>query len=240
MKRLHLIFLSSAFLLILSSAEVSACSCESIDPPNIEFANRDAVFHGRPISVVMDSVTSSRIMLRATIQVIEHWKGINSETVEIITERDGAACGIPFDPIDEFLVYADFDSTLDGLYTFTCTRTRLIGGATEDLEYLQTVSIGDPPGVANEFSLAQNFPNPFNPSTMIRYQLASSEIVKLRVFNSAGQQINSLVNGKQGPGNHQVEWDGRDAAGREAASGVYIYHLKAGSFSEVRKMTLIR
>jgi len=56
------------------------------------------------------------------------------------------------------------------------------------------------------------------------------------VYNLLGQQVRTLVNGAQGPGYHTAVWDGRDAAGRMAATGVYIYRLQAGTFSEVKKM----
>jgi DNA-binding NtrC family response regulator len=83
---------------------------------------------------------------------------------------------------------------------------------------------------------AANYPNPFNPSTTIRYALPEASKVSLVVYNLLGQQVRTLVSGSQSAGYHSVVWDGRDAAGRMAATGVYIYRLQAGGFVQVRKM----
>jgi len=90
------------------------------------------------------------------------------------------------------------------------------------------------------FSLSLNYPNPFNPSTIISYQLPESDKVELTVFNISGQHITTLVNKEQTSGNYRVQWDGRDDKGVIVSSGVYIYRLKAGSFIKTRKMMLLR
>ncbi len=101
-------------------------------------------------------------------------------------------------------------------------------------------SIKDPGISILSFSLYQNYPNPFNPNTTISYQLPVSIEVELTIYNLLGQQITNLVNAKQPAGFYQVEWDGRDDAGREVASGIYLYQLKAGKFVSTRKMLLIQ
>jgi hypothetical protein len=89
------------------------------------------------------------------------------------------------------------------------------------------------------FQLNQNYPNPFNPGTVISYQLPRAAAAQLVIYNSIGQRIRTLVDDFQELGSHAVIWDGRDDDGRALASGVYIYRLTAGSFSEARKMVLI-
>jgi photosystem II stability/assembly factor-like uncharacterized protein len=86
-----------------------------------------------------------------------------------------------------------------------------------------------------EFSLDQNFPNPFNPSTIISFKLPVSSFVSLKVYDLLGQEIATLAEGVIQPGVHNVRWS---AAG--FASGVYLYRLKAGSFTETKKLLLIR
>ncbi len=88
--------------------------------------------------------------------------------------------------------------------------------------------------------LHQNHPNPFNPSTTIRYHLFKDCRVSLIVYNSLGQKVATLVDGHRKAGPGMARWNGRDDSGREAASGIYLYRLKAGSFSEARKMILLR
>lgn len=90
------------------------------------------------------------------------------------------------------------------------------------------------------YELGQNYPNPFNPETTIRFKLQQREQVLLTIYNTLGQKVRTLVNDVLNTGTHAVSWDGRDDQGRAVASSIYLYRLQAGSFSETRKMTLIR
>jgi len=83
------------------------------------------------------------------------------------------------------------------------------------------------------FAVYQNYPNPFNPSTTIKYSIPREEFVTLKVFNVLGQEVATLVNAQQAPGNYEVKF----SAGH-MASGVYFYILKAGDFLSAKKMLL--
>ncbi|RMF58899.1 MAG: T9SS C-terminal target domain-containing protein, partial [Bacteroidetes bacterium] len=85
------------------------------------------------------------------------------------------------------------------------------------------------------FALHQNFPNPFNPQTTIRYELARSGRVALEVFDLLGRRVATLVNGEQPAGTFTVTFDARDLA-----SGVYVYRLTAGSQVMTRTMLLMK
>jgi len=87
----------------------------------------------------------------------------------------------------------------------------------------------------NAFKLNQNFPNPFNPSTLINFTLPQASDVKLTVYNVLGQRVATLVNGSMTSGAHTVRFDANNLA-----SGVYFYRLEAGSFVQQRSMTLIK
>ena len=91
----------------------------------------------------------------------------------------------------------------------------------------------------SEVALGQNYPNPFNPSTLIPYQLATPSPVRLEVFNILGQRVATLVDGQQGAGAYVARWDGTDAAGRAAASGVYFYRLTVDGGHWTGKMVLV-
>ncbi|NOX36420.1 MAG: T9SS type A sorting domain-containing protein [Calditrichaeota bacterium] len=95
-------------------------------------------------------------------------------------------------------------------------------------------------GAPDAFNLLPNYPNPFNPGTTIRYHLPRASRVKLQVYNPLGQVVRTLVEGQQPAGRYTVQWDGRDASGRQLPAGVYFYRLKAGQFEQVRKMVLVR
>ena len=94
--------------------------------------------------------------------------------------------------------------------------------------------------VPGEFALHPNSPNPFNPSTSIRYQLAAASPVRLDVYDTLGRRVRSLVRQAQPAGYHRVEWDSRDDTGQPVAAGVYFYRLQAGPFSAVRKLVLLK
>ncbi|MCB0833863.1 MAG: T9SS type A sorting domain-containing protein, partial [Bacteroidetes bacterium] len=92
----------------------------------------------------------------------------------------------------------------------------------------------------SDFSLAQNYPNPFNPSTTIKFEVARAGKVRIRIYNTLGQEVATLVNRYYEPGRYSIEWDGRTAAGQRAASGMYIYRLEADRISHTRKMLLLK
>ncbi len=88
--------------------------------------------------------------------------------------------------------------------------------------------------------LAQNVPNPFNPSTAIRFSLAASGPATVAVFDARGRWVRTLVDETRAGGDHVVPWDGRDARGQAVASGVYFYRLIAGAVVESKKMVLLK
>jgi photosystem II stability/assembly factor-like uncharacterized protein len=97
--------------------------------------------------------------------------------------------------------------------------------------------------IPEKFSLSQNYPNPFNPSTNIRYQIKKlssphalgGDLVKLKIFDILGKEIETLVNEKQSSGTYEVTWNGSNYP-----SGVYFYKLTAGEFTETKKMVMIK
>jgi M6 family metalloprotease-like protein len=94
-----------------------------------------------------------------------------------------------------------------------------------------------------QFSLAQNYPNPFNPETDIRYQISdgsSPTHTVLKVYNILGQEVKTLVDKAQEPGNYVVTWNGKDHSGNEVSSGVYFYRIEAGDFIQTKRMVLLK
>jgi hypothetical protein len=89
--------------------------------------------------------------------------------------------------------------------------------------------------------LENNYPNPFNPTTTIRYGVRDKARVTLRVYNVAGQLVKTLVDGVKAPSpEYKVTWDGRNDRGQSVASGVYFYRLVTKDFSQTRKMVLLK
>lgn len=94
--------------------------------------------------------------------------------------------------------------------------------------------------VIADFALEQNYPNPFNPETEIRFQVAEARQVSIRIFNTLGQEVRTLISRQLQRGSHRITWDGKDNSGKDVSSGMYLYQLRAGAFSQVRKMGLLR
>ena len=90
--------------------------------------------------------------------------------------------------------------------------------------------------------LLPNFPNPFNPETTINYRLAGNtdQETKLVIYNAIGQEIRTLVQKFQSAGEYIVHWDGTNNLGQKVSSGIYMYHLTSGDFSQTRRMMLLK
>jgi hypothetical protein len=141
---------------------------------------------------------------------------------------------------------------------FISVAPESLGTGLPDLLYenvLPQVSLEPDPFILSEkFTLFQNYPNPFNPSTNIGFRLpagvsqagiadfpeGASGFVSLEVFDVTGQKTATLLSRELSSGDYVVQWNGRDDAGREVGSGIYIYRLRAGKHIQSRKMLLIR
>ena len=98
----------------------------------------------------------------------------------------------------------------------------------------------DPSQTTKEYRLNQNHPNPFNPITRIRFQLPEANHVILKIYDLLGTEIRTLVDGPYEAGHHIIDWDSSDDPDKPVSSGIYLYRMQTGSFSQVRKMTLLR
>jgi hypothetical protein len=95
-----------------------------------------------------------------------------------------------------------------------------------------------PPKFVNQ--VAQNYPNPFNPRTTLAFSIKSASNVSLTIYDVAGRQVRELVSGHRAPGIYKAVWDGTDGRGSRVASGVYFYKLVAGSFTDTKKMIVLK
>jgi hypothetical protein len=92
----------------------------------------------------------------------------------------------------------------------------------------------------NKYELLQNYPNPFNPSTVITYSMTKVGNVKIEVYNVLGKKVTTLVNQVQVAGTHSLVWNSQKDDGSKVTSGVYFLRMQAGSFSEIKKMVLLK
>jgi hypothetical protein len=126
--------------------------------------------------------------------------------------------------------------TPDALASLQLSEAKLNGGSTPVALTGSAASLSLP----QQFALLQNWPNPFNPETQIRYELAEATHVRLRIYDLAGQVVRELVDEQRAAGTHTVRWNGLNATGAEVASGAYFYRLEAGGATFTRKMSLLR
>jgi hypothetical protein len=111
-----------------------------------------------------------------------------------------------------------------------------------DEELNSLVGIDDPQNSVLDFSLSQNYPNPFNPTTKIKYSnpsiISTGErnlTVTLKVYDVLGREVATLVNEEKQPGVYEVEFNAR-----KLSSGIYFYQLKTGTYSETKKLILMK
>lgn len=113
----------------------------------------------------------------------------------------------------------------------------LLGALSLDVGAASPVEQGALP---SPLRLNQNVPNPFNPATVISFEIDEDSPVRLDIYDMAGERVRRLLDGALGAGRHAVTWDGKDQGGTALASGIYLYRIESGGFEDVRRMTLLR
>jgi hypothetical protein len=175
------------------------------------------------------------------IKYYQVWRG--GEGSPFMTQV--AAVAVDGDPeTPGFQWYDWLPFTCDVVYRYKIRAVDVAGGygAFSELAYLQCddlTSAGDSPAVPAGM-LQQNAPNPFNPSTLIRYVLPAGGTVILTIYDAAGNRVRALEQGFRTDGQHEVTWNGLDDSGSPVASGVYFYRLETPDRSEVKRMVLLK
>ena len=135
--------------------------------------------------------------------------------------------------IDQIVVFPDFD----------------LGGRTQDnIIYFDNISFySNSVGIDNRsetfpqgFVLEQNFPNPFNPSTTLRYELPEDGLVNVTIYDMMGRQVSTLLSSHQTAGYKSIQWNATNDFGKPVSAGVYLYQIQAGEFVQTRKMVLLK
>lgn len=162
--------------------------------------------------------------------------------VGVHDENGLSVCDVPFDQTNpkiglysessnSYIIYWDdkrssFGPELTNIYCQSVTLT-------EKLSATQNILI-------SKFNLSQNFPNPFNPFTMLKYTLPYKSFVTLSVYDILGREITRLVNTTQQAGFKSVQWNGTDSFGKSVSAGVYLYQIQADEFVQTKKMMLLK
>jgi hypothetical protein len=113
-----------------------------------------------------------------------------------------------------------------------------------NVNYVEVVSVptgAESDGRSARVALYPCYPNPFNPTTTIGYEVRERVPVTLAIYDVGGKRVKTLADGEStGTGYHEKVWDGRNEAGRVVSSGVYFYRLEAGGYTETRRMVLLK
>lgn len=131
----------------------------------------------------------------------------------------------------------------NGVRNFGDAQVIEVGNGALEINFVldSVTGIDDEPPVPTAIELYGNYPNPFNPETLIKFGLPSDMTVRLRIFNLLGQEVRTLDGGRLAAGEHAIVWDGRDHSGAVLPSGIYFYMLEAnGQSRAVQKMTMLK
>lgn len=120
------------------------------------------------------------------------------------------------------------------------TFTLISEAASAQLTSSNTTDTSTPANAPATFVLAQNYPNPFNPSTTIRYSVPKTSPVVLTIYDILGHEIRTLVNTVKTAGTYSIVWNGDDNRGVPVSSGLYFYRIRAGQYSDMKRMALIK
>ncbi|MCK9335997.1 MAG: T9SS type A sorting domain-containing protein [Candidatus Cloacimonetes bacterium] len=138
--------------------------------------------------------------------------------------------------------FTDNNITDSGTYHFWLQTTDFDGLISHYGPLAVHVSMGEEPGSVIPLITVLNkpYPNPFNPTLTIAYDLATIDHVEIKIYNSKGQLVKNLVDSLQQAKNHRIVWDGRDNSGREVATGTYLISMKAGTYSSLTKAVMLK
>ncbi len=177
---------------------------------------------------ILSTLVCSLVLVASVAWVVPGWAATVSGTV---TDTEGqAVVGALVTFREEAWPSRMFGDTTDGDGRYRVELSEVIVAVEEEME-------GQ--AIPRHFALNPNYPNPFNPSTVIPYHLGEAGHVRLVIYNTLGQRIRTLMDGVREAGPHTVQWDGRSDAGVGAGAGVYIVRMEVGGFVQSRKMVMV-
>jgi len=134
-------------------------------------------------------------------------------------------------------IIPNIDHDSYNIFNSACGRKALFGyGDCEQLDFLNVMDFE----VVDNYKLINNYPNPFNPVTTLRYDLPENVHVNITIYDMLGRQIKNLINQTQDAGYRSVRWNATDDYGKPVSAGIYLYQIQAGEFVQTKKMILLK
>jgi hypothetical protein len=222
---------------------ISIISGFGINPSKIEF-RKNKIYENNTENVFLSPQTNNGVLPPYSLS-------FNNNTIAGIHDAAGALIDIYKADINEFSPSAylwigsttvgsnnvfSYEITDPSIEAVSLTATTATGN-TSAFGYLELITgvEKEDNNIPTEFSLSQNFPNPFNPSTTIKFTIPEEKFVSLKVYNTLGEEVAELINETKPAGNYSVMFDANDLV-----SGIYFYTISAGSFFQTRKMMLVK
>ena len=129
------------------------------------------------------------------------------------------------------------------IYDFTRDTIIVLSDSSDPLLWLGSQELGIKNNLnvmPSNYFLSQNFPNPFNPVTTLKYDLLEDGLVNITIYDILGNVVNNLINANQSSGHKSVQWNATNNQGEPVSAGVYLYKIQAGDFVDTKKMVLLK
>tara|TARA_B100001250_G_scaffold408148_1_gene430049 strand:- start:25 stop:2391 length:2367 start_codon:yes stop_codon:yes gene_type:complete len=222
---------------VYDATEISIADGELIDNINFSFSSEDIVLNTDYGNMIMGQVSNDdSVSMENTIITVQNENGMVITEGTVNASQMYMLSGLEQGQIYRISATHDIYGTSEELFTSnTMMNVRNFQFASSQLNTNENRV-----QVPGRYELEQNYPNPFNPETTIRYTVPKQEMVNISIYNMRGHLINNLLNSMQTPGLNSVRWNATDNQGNTVSAGVYIYKLQSKSFSQTKKMILIK
>ena len=128
-----------------------------------------------------------------------------------------------------------YDLLNDTIVALSDTAAPLVWLGGQDLGIKNSLDV-----MPSNYFLSQNFPNPFNPVTTLKYDLSEDGLVNITIYDILGNVVNNLINANQSSGYKSIQWDATNNQGEPVSAGVYLYKIQAGEYRATKKMVLLK
>jgi len=222
---------------IYDASVVSLSDGEFVENINFTFSSEDVVFNTQYGNMVMGQVDGEDgVSMENTIITIKNQNGMTVSEGSVNASQMYMISGLEQGQLYLISATNDLYDTIEEVFTSNAMMS------VKNFQFSSSPLTADEDidQVPARFVLAQNFPNPFNPVTTLRYTVPEQDLVYISVYNMRGNLVKNLVNTSQSPGIKTVRWDATDSQGNTVSAGVYLYKIQAGNFSQTKKMILLK
>ena len=222
---------------VYDATQISIADGELIENINFVFTSEDIVLNADYGSMVMGQVgNDDGASMENTIITVKNENGMTITEGTVNTSQMYMLSGLDQNQLYFISASNDLYGTIEEVFT----SSSMMSVKNFQFPSGQLATDKDPDQIPNDFTLEQNFPNPFNPVTTIRYTVSNQQQINISIYDMRGNLVKNLLNSIQWAGVKMVQWDATDNYGAAVSAGVYLYKIKAGTFSETKKMILLK